>query len=341
VSARIRVLIVDDSAFVRKVLRELLSRQASLEVVGFARDGLEALEKIAELSPDVMTLDLNMPELDGLGVLEALVGRPGPAVVVVSTSVADSELAVRAFERGAVELVSKPTAQATDRLYELGDELVLKIHAAAMARRVSAGSPPQPTPVGTLQATTRQLVVIGTSTGGPQALTRLLPALPADFPLPIAVALHIPVGYTHALAGRINELSELEVIEAEPGVELRPGRVVIARGGSHLKLQRVASKLVGVLSRLPADRAHFPSVDVLFESAAEQYGAGTIGVVLTGMGKDGTEGARAIRAAGGVVLTEAEASCVVYGMPRSVVEAGLSSCAAPLSELSEAIARHV
>lgn len=339
-SARIRVLIVDDSAFVRKVLRELLSRQASLEVVGFARDGLEALEKIAELSPDVMTLDLNMPELDGLGVLDALAGRPGPAVVVVSTSVADSELAIRAFEHGAVELVSKPTAQATDQLYELGDELVLKVQAAAMARRVPAGST-QPTPVGTLQTTTRELVVIGTSTGGPQALTRLLPALPADFPLPIAVALHIPVGYTNALAGRINELSQLEVIEAEPGVELRPGRVVIARGGSHLKLQRVASKLVGVLSRLPADRAHFPSVDVLFESAAEQYGAGTIGVVLTGMGKDGTEGARAIRAAHGVVLTEAEASCVVYGMPRSVVEAGLSSDAAPLSELAEAIARHV
>jgi two-component system chemotaxis response regulator CheB len=336
VNVRIRVLVVDDSAFVRKVLRDVLSRSPHVEVVGIARDGLEALEKIGELSPDVMTLDLNMPALDGLGVLDALRDRPGPAVVVVSTSAADSELAVQAFERGAVELVHKPTALATDRLYELEHELLAKVGIAARARRDLA-SKASASPLPLVRTLSHELVVIGTSTGGPQALTRLLPELPGDFPLPIAVALHIPAGYTEALARRINELSPLEVVEAEPGIELRPGRVVLARGGAHLKLQRLDGSFVGNVTRVPSDRPHFPSVDVLFESAAESAGGGAVGVVLTGMGNDGQRGSRAIHDAGGVVLTESEASCVIYGMPRAVVEAGLSDGSAPLEAMAALI----
>jgi two-component system chemotaxis response regulator CheB len=326
----IRVLLVDDSAFVRKVLREVLARHAEIEVVGFARDGLEALEKIAELSPDVMTLDLTMPNLDGIGVLDELVGKPKPAVVVVSTSPADSELVVRALERGAVDMVQKPTALASDRLYELGSELVAKIQAAAIARRIA-----QP-PIAQVRArlpSTRELLVIGTSTGGPQALTKLLPALPEDYPLPIAIALHIPAGYTQSLARRIDELSALEVVEAEPGIELLPGRAVLARGGSHLKIKRNREALIGVVTQMPVDRPHHPSVDVLFESAAQVVGAGAIALVLTGMGNDGLAGSRFVRSAHGVILTEAEASCVVYGMPRAVAEAGLSDASAPLERL--------
>jgi two-component system chemotaxis response regulator CheB len=326
----IRVLLVDDSAFVRKVLREVLARHAEIEVVGFARDGLEALEKIAELSPDVMTLDLTMPNLDGIGVLDELVGKLKPAVVVVSTSPADSELVVRALERGAVDMVQKPTALASDRLYELGSELVAKIQAAAIARRIA-----QP-PIAQVRArlpSTRELLVIGTSTGGPQALTKLLPALPEDYPLPIAIALHIPAGYTQSLARRIDELSALEVVEAEPGIELLPGRAVLARGGSHLKIKRNREALIGVVTQMPVDRPHHPSVDVLFESAAQVVGAGAIALVLTGMGNDGLAGSRFVRSAHGVILTEAEASCVVYGMPRAVAEAGLSDASAPLERL--------
>ncbi|MET0285643.1 MAG: chemotaxis-specific protein-glutamate methyltransferase CheB [Polyangiales bacterium] len=326
----VRVLLVDDSAFVRKVLREVLARDPQLEVVGFARDGLEALEKIAELSPDVMTLDLMMPNLDGIGVLDALQGRPGPAVVVVSTSPADSELAILALERGAVEMVEKPTALASDRLYELGDQLLAKIKIAAHARRPDQVAI---TPVIGARKATRELLVIGTSTGGPQALTRLLPALPASFPLPVVVALHIPAGYTESLARRIDELSALEVLEAKPGIALQPGRVVIARGGSHLKIKKVGNELLGIVTQVPIDTPHHPSVDVLFESAAQVVGAGTLALVLTGMGNDGLAGARALRAVNASVLTEAESSCVVYGMPRAVAEAGLSDGVAPLEQL--------
>ena len=330
----IRVLVVDDSAFARKVVRELLSSAPEIEVVGIARDGLEALEKALELQPDVMTLDLTMPNLDGLGVLDGLDPQSGPRVVIVSTSTSDSALAMTALSRGAVEMVSKPTALATDRLYEMRDELIAKVRIALHARRRVFGKPaPDLTPAARGSASHR-LVVLGTSTGGPQALTYLLPALPADFPVPLAVALHIPPGYTSALADRLNGLSALEVLEAHEGIALTPGRAVIAPGGWHLKIRKRQSELLGTLSRLPADTAHFPSVDVLFESAAEQCGAGVLGLVMTGMGEDGKRGAQAIRRAGGVVLTESASSCVVYGMPRAIAEAGWSDGDAPLESLA-------
>ena len=330
----LRVLIVDDSAFARKVLREVMTQSAELQVVGIARDGLEALEKFADLKPDVVTLDLVMPNLDGLGVLEAMSPADRARVVVVSTAQSESDLAIAALTLGAFDLVSKPTALATARLYELGAELVLKVLAAGAARRVPT---PVPQPERARAAPTqgqRKLLVIGTSTGGPQALSRLLTALPGDFPLPIAVALHIPPGYTDALSRRINQAAALEVLEAENGIELLPGRAVIARGGSHLRLSQVDQQLIGHLSSVPSDSAHFPSVDVLFLSAVGECGSGVVGVVLTGMGDDGTRGAGAIHQAGGFVVTESESSCVVYGMPRAVVEAGFSDAQVPLSDLS-------
>lgn len=335
-SRPIRVLVVDDSAFARKVLRDVLSRHASVELVGVARDGLEALEKIAELTPDVITLDLMMPNLDGLGVLDALPPGERRRVLIVSTAGGESELVVAALACGAFDLVSKPTALATDRLYELGGELIAKIEAAFAALPSSAPSGPEPVSRVSAAAaprSARSLLVIGTSTGGPQALARLLAALPADFPLPVAVALHIPAGYTDSLARRINESAALEVVEADNGIVLRTGRVVIARGGSHLRLKLRDGELTGWLSNVPGHSAHFPSVDVLFQSAVEQCGAGVVGLVLTGMGDDGTRGSGAIVAAGGLVLTESQSSCVVYGMPRSVVEAGHSSANAPLDQL--------
>ncbi|MDB4977111.1 MAG: Chemotaxis response regulator protein-glutamate methylesterase CheB [Myxococcaceae bacterium] len=339
-SSRIRVLIVDDSAFARKVLREVLTQDSQVEVVGIARDGLEALEKFAELKPDVMTLDLVMPNLDGLGVLDGLSREERGGVVIVSTASSESDLAISALERGAFDLVNKPTALATARLYELGTELLLKVHAAAAAKLVRASAGPAPDQVEPAQpapprrpVSTRKLLVIGTSTGGPQALTRLLTALPADFPVPIAVALHIPPGYTDALARRIDNAAAIEVLEADNGIELRPGRAVIARGGMHLRVQMGSTGLTGWLSSVPSDSTHFPSVDVLFESAVDECGAGVVGLVLTGMGDDGRRGSKAIQRAGGFVITESASSCVVYGMPRSVVEAGLSNASVSLYAL--------
>jgi two-component system chemotaxis response regulator CheB len=339
-SAPIRVLVVDDSAFARKVLREIL-QAASIEVVGIARDGLEALEQIALLKPDVITLDLMMPNLDGIGVLRALPKERAPRVVVVSISNQESELGVEALQAGAVNIVQKPTALATERLYELDSALVRAVKEAALARNVvwrSSGPKLVALPAHCARC---ELVVLGTSTGGPQALTQLLAMLPKDFPVPIAIALHIPVGYTEELAKRLDRSCEIDVIEAADGMQLRPGLAVLARGGSHLKLSRDKSGLFVQVGREPFGEPHAPSVDVLFESAAERVGAGVLGVVLTGMGSDGLRGARAIHAAGGQILTEAEESCVVFGMPSVVKEAGLSRAEARLEDMAMAIVRHL
>jgi two-component system chemotaxis response regulator CheB len=346
---RIRVLVADDSAFARKVVREVLSASPKIEVVGIARDGLEALERIEELKPDVLTLDLLMPHLDGIGVLRALPLANRPRVVVVSISDEDSALGVEALHLGALDVVQKPTALATDRLYELGAELVAKVTAAAGARIIDPSALPPRAPV-SLPARGRRettLVVIGTSTGGPQALARLLAELPGDFPAPIAIALHIPEGYTRSLAERLNGHCALEVVEAQDGMELRPGLAVVAPGGNHLTFARKGGKLLArvdrkvgpAADRLSASGLHVPSVDMLFESAVAEMGRGVMAVVLTGMGDDGLEGAKKIRGAGGAVLTEAESSCVVFGMPRSVLEAGLSTGEAPLERMAALMVR--
>jgi two-component system chemotaxis response regulator CheB len=334
----IRVLIVDDSAFARKVLRELLQSSPEFEVVGVARDGLEALEKISELRPDVVTLDLVMPNLGGADVIQNLPTDHPPRVVVVSSSSASSELAVAALQNGAFDLVHKPTALATDQLYELGAELLRKVRAAGLASK----SPRAPAAIEKLdlavpKQTSHKVLVVGTSTGGPQALTRLLTTLPADFPVPIVVALHIPAGYTSAMAARLNAAAPLEIQEAAEGMLLRPGLAILARGGAHLQL--ISHKL-GVAVTLEASsnqKLYCPSIDLLFQSAVDCYGAGVLGAVLTGMGDDGRLGAGAIQAAGGLVLTEAESSCVIYGMPRCVVEHGHSAGSFSLDDMARAL----
>jgi two-component system, chemotaxis family, protein-glutamate methylesterase/glutaminase len=344
VKERVRVVVVDDSAFARKVLSNVLNAERSIEVVGTARDGLEALERISELDPDVVTLDLVMPQLDGLGVLQALAGKRRPAVVVVSMSDAESEIGVSALQRGAVAVVHKPTGLATDRLYELGGVLVDKVF-EAHGSKPHAGT--ESLALGTVDGApgpwavkkASELLLIGTSTGGPQALTALLPLLPADFPLPIAIVVHIPPPFTEALAARLDRASQISVVEASQGLEFGPGTAVLARGGQHLYVER--SRL-GARARLdlhPVLTPHRPAVDVLFESAARAFGAGALGVVLTGMGDDGLRGARAIVEKGGRLLTEAASSCVVHGMPRCVLEAGLSAADVPLPDMLAAIRR--
>ncbi len=331
----IRVLVVDDSAFARKVLRDVFAAQPDLEVVGTARDGLEALEKVTELRPDVMTLDLAMPNLDGVGVLRALRGKATPRVVVVSIADSGSALGLAALEAGAVELVHKPTALATDRLFEMSGQLVAAVRAAAAARVPFAEtSPTTPQPLAVPPQPTKRIVVIGASTGGPNAVSRLLKALPAELPVPIAVVLHLPAGYTGPYAARLDKDCALTVREAEDDMLLEAGSVVIARAGYHLKLREAGGRLFVNNDLNPLGTAHRPAVDVLFSSAARVTGGATLGVVLTGMGDDGLEGSRAIRAAGGEVLTETESSCVVYGMPRAVWEARLATAEAPLSRMA-------
>ena len=349
---RVRVLVVDDSAFARKVMREVLQNDPRIEVVAIARDGLDALEKISETKPDVVTLDLVMPQLDGVGVLDAVRMLPDPPrVVVVTMSDADSVMGVAALQAGAFDVVHKPTALATDRLYELGHELVAKVLVAAEARfgahssldgppltpatpaRVPTGVTPQPV----LRATRTKVLVVGASTGGPRAITVLLRALPASFPVPVAVVVHMPTGYTEAFARRLDGDCALDVVEASEGLLLRPGLVMIARAGIHLKLRDGRDGVCATLDVNPMDALHRPSVDALFTSAAAVYGATTMGVVLTGMGADGADGARAIRAAGGRTLVEDASTCVVYGMPRAVAEQGLADAELALPDVAAGI----
>jgi two-component system chemotaxis response regulator CheB len=346
-TTRIRVLVVDDSAFARKVVREVLTTDPQIEVVGIARDGLEALEKVAELKPDVMTLDLQMPDLDGLGVLRALPKLGSPRVVIVSISGSDTEIAIEALHLGAVELVNKPTPLPTDRLYDLSAELISKVKAAYISRPRSYEKPPEvlKQPRGYTQsgmgASAPRLVVIGTSTGGPQALTQLFKSLPGGLPVTFAIALHIPAGYTAPLAARISQWSGVKIEEARDGMELLAGQGVIAPGGMHLKIRQSEGRLYAVTTLEPTHTLHHPSVDVLFNSAADQVGRGVLGVVLTGMGDDGMRGSASIQKASGLVLAESKSSCVVYGMPRCVIEGGYSFEEAPLEEMAAMILKVV
>ena len=332
-----RVLVVDDSAFARTVLARLL-RDGGVDVIGSARDGADALEQIKVLDPDVVTLDLTMPSVGGMDVLRALAGRPRPRVIVVSMSSIETELGAEALSLGAIDLVTKPTSLASDRLNEIGDELVAKVTAAALGYQLAPTPLPVPTPAPRPDSDV-ELVMLGTSTGGPQALTRLMTSLPSTLRAPIAMVLHIPVGYTQALAARLDKASALQVVEASEGLELLPGMAVLARAGEHLTIRREGSSLVARLTTKP-NGLFMPSVDELFKSGAAAVGKHCLGVVLTGMGDDGLIGARAIAASGGALITEAASSCVVYGMPRVVFEAGLGAESIDLERISEAIVRH-
>jgi two-component system, chemotaxis family, protein-glutamate methylesterase/glutaminase len=341
----VRVLIVDDPAYVRKVVAQMLGRSPFVEVVGTARDGREALELTAELNPDVITCDLNMPVMDGLTFVRTqMAERPTP-IVIISIAAGAGEQVLAALDAGAVDFVQKPTALATERLMDMADELVDKVKAAARAPRRFPGSMKvevfEP-PVFARKATgVFDIVVLGISTGGPQALKQIIPQIPADFPVPIAIVMHMPVGYTEMYAQKLDESSLVHVVEAAEGQVVRPGLVFIAPGGRHLSLVRDGDQVVTHLDLRPLDMPHRPAADVLFQSAAEVYGERVLGVVMTGMGSDGRDGAAWIKARGGSILTEAEETCVVYGMPRSVVEAGLSDAVVPLDRMPRAIMERV
>jgi two-component system chemotaxis response regulator CheB len=340
----IRVLIVDDSAYVRKVVKQMLSRSPFIEVIGIARDGQEALELVEKLNPDVVTLDLIMPQMDGVQFLNVQMKRRPIPVVIVSIASEDGELVLAALDAGAVDFVQKPTALATEKIFEISNELIAKVKTAAHVPLTNL--PIQQDAQKTLSPLQKRMnhiggidiVVIGISTGGPQALTSLIPILPADFPIPIAIVLHMPVGYTEMYARRLNDISLLNVIEAKEGVLVSPGSVFIAPAGRHLTFLRQANgTVVTHLDARPFDSLHRPSVDVLFESAADIYRDRTLGIVMTGMGSDGKQGSAWIKSHGGIIFTESEETCVVYGMPRAVLEAGLSDKSYPLYNMAKAI----
>jgi two-component system, chemotaxis family, protein-glutamate methylesterase/glutaminase len=342
--APVRVLVVDDSAYIRKVVKEMLSRSPALEVVGTARDSEEALELVEQLQPDVVTCDLIMPGTDGVDFIQRQMSKRRLPIVIVSMAGESSERVLSGLDAGAVDFVQRPTALATEKVFDVAEELIAKVTAAAGAsmRQLPQAQPHRETIASTTFRNRYSVLVVGASTGGPQGLKSVIARLPADFPIPVAVVLHMPIGYTEAYAKRLDELSALRVIEAHDGEEFRPGVVLLAPAGRHLKLQREADgRVIARLDVRPLDTPHRPAVDVLFQSAAEIHGDRVLGVVMSGMGADGRDGAGWIKARGGGMLTEAEETCVVYGMPRAIVEAGLSDEEVPLHLLASAITERV
>ena len=341
----VRVLIVDDSAYVRKVVAQMLSRSPFIEVVGAARDGVDALEMVAELEPDVVTCDLNMPLLDGVGFVTAQMARRPVPIIIISIAAGAGAQVLAALDAGAIDFVQKPTALATEKLMEIADELVEKVKVAAHAPVRRAPAAPVSAPARVLPRSVKRgnvdIVVMGISTGGPQGLKVVIPQLPADLPVPIVMVMHMPVGYTEMYARNLNELSALTVVEAHDADVLAPGTAYLAPAGRHLTFRRHGADVLTHLDVRPLDTPHRPSVDVLFQSAAEVFDSRVLGVVMTGMGSDGREGAAWIKARGGIIFAESEDSCVVYGMPRSVVEAGLSDGVFSLELMAQAIMEKV
>ena len=339
-SGAIRVLIVDDSAYVRKVVKQMLSRDPGIEVVGTARDGAEALELVEQLRPDVVTCDLIMPDMDGPTFVREQMRRRAVPILLMSVASGTGAEALAALEFGAIDFLQKPTTLASEKMFEVSDELVEKVRMAAGVPLASlAPVEPVVVPPAPVAGVGRfDVVVIGISTGGPHALRQMIPQLPAAFPVPIVIVMHMPVGYTEMYAERLDEASALGVREAREGAPVEAGTVMLARAGWHLTFHREPfGRVVAHLDERPDGRLFRPSVDVLFQSAAETFGSRVLGIVMTGMGDDGRQGAAWIKAKGGQIFTEAKETCIVYGMPGVVVDAGLSDRSVMLGEMARTV----
>lgn len=335
----IRVLIVDDSAVVRKILTDQLQRADDIEVVGTAPDPYVARDKIVQLKPDVVTLDIEMPRMDGLTFLSRLMKHyPLPVIVVSSLTPAGSEAAMRALELGAVDVISKPGAA-----YSVGDvavQLIDRIRAAAVARirRPGQGPAERTVAAGVLSRiqTTDKVLAIGASTGGTEAIRAVLEALPETTPATVIVQ-HMPEHFTAAFARRLNDLSAMEVREAGGGELLRPGLALIAPGNHHLLITRQGAQYVAQVKDGPRVHHQRPAVDVLFNSVAKYAGVNAVGVLLTGMGADGAAGLLAMRQAGARTIAQDQATCVVYGMPKAAVQLGAAETVLPLGRIPDGI----
>jgi len=337
---RVRVLVVDDSALMRKLIPMILERDPDIEVVGTAMDGAFALRKIAELQPDVVTLDLEMPRMDGIETLRMIMrGAPIPVIVVSTHSKEGAYSTFKALALGAIDFVAKPRDAAAGHLDPIAYELTEKIK---VAKRASGAKkilkldtePPKPAKrKSSVVIAPNRIVAIGISTGGPNALQYLLSQVPADLPVSFVVVQHMPEGFTDMFARRLDECCNLEVQEAKSGDLLIAGRVLICPGNRHMMVRRMPRGEMVVLSDTPPINGHRPSVDVLFHSVAQEFGLTAVGVLMTGMGEDGAEGLGAIKAAGGMTIAQSEDTCVVSGMPRAAILKGYAQKILPLEQL--------
>lgn len=350
--AKIKVLVVDDSAFMRKVIADIINADPDLEVVGKARDGKDALEKIKELAPDVVTMDVEMPGLDGLAALERLMKlNPVPVIMLSSLTKHGAEQTVKALQLGAVDFIAKPSGQISLDIETVKEDILRKIKIAAgtkkklanfkikdswptfaapMVKRLSSGS------------LLEKVVLIGTSTGGPKALHEFIPRLPANINAGILIVQHMPPGFTRSLAERLDSLSQVRVKEAEHGEKILPGCAYIAPGDYHLTVSRPSSGLQELyinLTQDPPRGGHRPSVDTMLESVTKQFWSHIVYVIMTGMGSDGSQGVSLVKEKGGKVIAEHQSTCIVYGMPKAAVETGLVDRIVPLQDISSEVMR--
>jgi two-component system chemotaxis response regulator CheB len=347
---KITVICVDDSALIRSLMSEIINSQPDMVVVATASDPLQARDLVKLHNPDVMTLDVEMPRMDGLEFLEKLMRlRPMPVLMVSSLTLQGSEAALRALELGAVDFVTKPRLGIRDGLLAYAELIAGKIRIAAVARLPparsrKAGGPPDPQ----LQApmlhnarlSTEKLIVIGASTGGTEAIREVLLPLPPDSP-GIMIAQHMPAGFTRSFAQRLNNVCRVRVSEAVQGERILPGHAYIAPGEFHLSLRRSGANYVAQVDQEDAVNRHRPSVDVLFDSVALHAGKNAVGMLLTGMGRDGAEGLLRMRQAGAHTLAQDEASCVVFGMPREAIALGAACEVVPLRDMSQRVMSHL
>lgn len=343
----VRVLVVDDSALMRKMIPQILERDTSIQVVGTAMDGTFGLKKIAELRPDVVTLDLEMPRMDGMEMLRQITRiHRIPAIIVSAHSTAGASATFKALALGAFDFVAKPRDAAQANLEAIARELISKVKVAA-----ETGVPKYVAPTPRFQPATQRpkkttsrpgaaptkVIAVGISTGGPNALQYLLTQLPSDFAGAILVVQHMPEGFTEMFARRLNESCSIEVKEARSGDLVTAGRVLICPGNRHMRLRRAPLGSMVVLSDEPQVNGHRPSVDVLFRSVALECGSNALALIMTGMGEDGADAMAAVKAAGGMTLAQDEQSCVVYGMPKAAIERGHVMRVVPLDALANTL----
>jgi two-component system chemotaxis response regulator CheB len=355
----LRLLVIDDSALYRQLVRNTLREIPGVDVVGIAKSGQEALTLIDELDPDLLTLDVQMPVVDGIEVLRVLKTKRSRARAIMLSSLTanGAQTTTDALLEGAFDFIHKPSgADASANRQTLLSELTEKITAFRLTPVLRRGHGVAPTisaprtphtavhraPGGADATTPRcDAVVIGTSTGGPVALSEVLPALPGDFPAPILIVQHMPPQYTQSLANRLNERSEIEVVEGAEGMSVASGFAYIAPGGRHMKVERRAGRIVIGITSDPPENSCRPAADYLFRSAAEVYGAKLMAVIMTGMGRDGTEGCRVVKQRGGHVITQDADGCAVFGMPKAVADALLSDETLPLGRIADGLTRRV
>ncbi|MFJ8063802.1 chemotaxis response regulator protein-glutamate methylesterase [Psychrobacillus sp. NPDC096426] len=360
-----KLLIVDDSAFMRKLIGDFFKESNVIEVVGIARNGKDAIRKIKALKPDVVTLDVEMPEMNGLDALKQIMSETPVAVVMLSsTTQSGTEITLQAMEYGAVDFIAKPSGTISLDLHKIKEELVAKVENAAnisisklnnitpkvsvaapdlLDRKTEVGKPIHTKKVTNWSKATKKMVLIGTSTGGPRALQEVITKFPKDMQAPVLIVQHMPAGFTKSLAERLNQLAEIEVKEAENGDIIRNGHAYIAPGGYHMKINRIGSTYSIVLDNEEPPRAgHRPAVDVLFEDNSHYNDFDKIAVIMTGMGSDGSMGLKQLKRNGNVVaIAESADSCIVYGMPKAAVETNLVNEVVELKNIAKAIIQYL